>query len=83
MVEVTWQGTDAEFVRLQEAAARNCDCVSGMLGLSPKTCAVHQVLANQIVLDHLLYVYRTRRMFITREFYAFPMHVNRGVKANT
>jgi hypothetical protein len=72
MANATWQGTDREFARLQQAAARNCDCVGGMLGLSPRTCTVHTMLDDQSVLDHLLYVYRVRRVFVTREFYAFP-----------
>jgi hypothetical protein len=69
----TWQGTDQEFVRLREAVAQNCDCVGSMLGLPPQSCSVHQMLEHQSALDHLLYVYRVRRVFITREFYAFPM----------
>jgi hypothetical protein len=77
MAVSTWQGTDQEFARLRQAVARNCDCVAGMIGLPPQTCSVHLMLDDQSALDHLLYVYRTRRVFITREFYAFPMLVRR------
>jgi hypothetical protein len=80
MAEATWQGTDREFARLQQAVARNCDCVGGMLGLSPRMCTVHLMLDNQSVLDHLLYVYRVRRVFVTREFYAFPKAEKRSAE---
>jgi hypothetical protein len=80
MVTVTWRGTDDEYARLQQAVARNCECVSMMLGLSPLSCPAHQMLAEQSALDHCLYVYRTRRTFITREFYALPIAIGRGPK---
>jgi hypothetical protein len=73
MAAATWQGTDEEFARLERAVARNCECVAGMPGLPPLTCAAHLMLGNQTALDHLLYVYRTRRAFMTREFYASPV----------
>ena len=69
----TWQGTDEEFARLERAVARNCDCIHVMLGLPPLTCPAHLMLDDQTTLDHLLYVYRTRRVFVTREFYALPV----------
>jgi hypothetical protein len=72
MVISRWQGTDQEFARLRQAIARNCDCVASMLGLPPQTCSVHRILYDQSALDRLLFVYRVRRVFITREFYAFP-----------
>jgi hypothetical protein len=72
MAAPMWQGTDAEFDRLKQAVARNCDCVAGMLGLPPLTCPAHLMLGDQSLLDHMLYVFRTRRMFVTREFYALP-----------
>jgi hypothetical protein len=80
MAAATWRGTDREYERLQRTVARNCECVSGMLGLPPLTCAPHQILENQTILDHLLYVYRTRRVFIAREFYAFPLTSSRRKK---
>jgi hypothetical protein len=77
MANSTWQGTDQEFARLQQAFARNCDCVGGVLGLPPQTCTVHLMLQDQSVLDHFLYVFRLRGVFITREFYALPNPVRR------
>jgi hypothetical protein len=74
---VTWQGTEQELDRLQEAVARNCECIAGMLGLPPTTCRAHEMLGEQSALDHLLYVYRTRGVFVTREFYALPMPTGR------
>jgi hypothetical protein len=47
-------------------------CVGSMLGLAPQICSVHHMLKDQSALDRLLFVYRLRRVFITREFYAFP-----------
>jgi len=47
--------------------------MGGMLGIPSQTCSAHQLLERQSALDRLLYVYRVRRVFITREFYAFPM----------
>jgi hypothetical protein len=73
MAAATWQGTDEEFARLEQAVAHNCDCVVGTLDLPPLTCPAHLMLGDQTTLDHLLYVYRTRQGFITREFYAVPV----------
>ena len=72
MACVTWQGTNREFARLQRALGRNCECVEAMLGLPPRICPPHTLLQDQSSLDHLLYVYRMRKVFITREFYALP-----------
>jgi len=72
MAAATWQGTDEEFARLEQAVAHNCDCVVGTLGLPPLTCPAHVMLGDQTTLDHLLYVYRTRQGFITREFTQSP-----------
>ena len=77
MATTLWQGTAAELVRLEQAIARNCDCVAGMLGLPPLTCTAHRMLGEQTALDHLLYVYRMRRLFLTREFYALPLPARR------
>jgi hypothetical protein len=72
MDTVTWQGTEQELTRLRQAVDRHCRCIAGVYGLPPSPCAAHAMLSAQSTLDHLLYVYRTRRMFITREFYALP-----------
>lgn len=73
MAIVMWQGTDEEFSRLRQAVARNCECNSGEVGRATRTCAAHAMLAEQSVLDRLLWVFRTRGVFITREFYAQPV----------
>jgi hypothetical protein len=78
MPAITWQGTEHELARLHMAVDRNCDCAYGMVGLPPLTCAAHTMLNQQNVLDHLLYVLRTRRVFITREFYAVPVPAPSG-----
>jgi hypothetical protein len=43
-----------------------------MLGLPGQTCPPHAMLKEQSALDHLLYVFRVRGVFVTREFYALP-----------
>jgi hypothetical protein len=72
MACVTWQGTNRELARLERVLSRNCECVDAMLGLPPCVCPAHAMLQDQSTLDHLLYVYRMRKVFITREFYALP-----------
>ena len=72
MASAAWQGTHREMERLQAAVTRNCECVGGMFGLPPVVCAAHKMLTQQSSLDHLLYVYRMRKMFIRRELYAVP-----------
>ena len=72
MATVTWRGTARELARLQQAVAQHCECVGGLFGLPPAQCAGHDMLRNQSALDHLLYVYRMRKLFIKREMYAVP-----------
>ena len=78
MAAATWQGTGNEFARLQQAVARNCDCVDSEPGQVPVTCAAHLMLDDQATLDHLLWVFRTRRVFVSREFYALPIGPRRN-----
>lgn len=70
---VTWRGTPRESARLQAAVAQHCECVDGIAGLPSVRCSAHQLLTDQSMLDHLLYVYRMRRLFIRRELYASPV----------
>jgi hypothetical protein len=72
MATVIWHGTQGELARLQEAVSQHCECVGGMFGLQPTHCPAHVMLADQSGLDHLLYVYRMRKLFIRRELYALP-----------
>jgi hypothetical protein len=64
---VTWQGTDDEFTRLYNVVIRNCECIPGY---PRRCCGAHALLAEQSVLDRLLWVFRTREAFIAREFEA-------------
>jgi hypothetical protein len=73
MSTAIWPGTEDELARLQEAVAAYCDCVPGMLGLAAQTCSSHAMLKEQSALDHLLYVFRVRGLFVKREFYALPV----------
>ena len=73
MATAVWQGTVEEFDRLQGAVAGNCECVPAMLGIAEQTCPPHAMLLEQSVLDHLLYVFRMRGVFVRREFYALSV----------
>jgi hypothetical protein len=80
MAIAIWRGTDRELGRLRRAVARNCDCAGGR-DLAPSGCVAHTMLSNQANLDRLLYVYRMRRLFITREFYSLTRSQVTGVTA--
>jgi hypothetical protein len=73
MATAIWRGTDDELARLLGAVAEYCDCVPTMVGLPMQTCPAHAMLKEQSALDHLLYVFRTRGVFVTREFYALAV----------
>lgn len=73
MEHVAWHGTAREFARLHEAVAEHCDCTGRMFGVAPIICGAHMMLSDQTSLDHLLYVYRMRKLFIRRELYALPL----------
>jgi hypothetical protein len=58
MVPNRWHGTDDELRRLQTALEHNCTCTSLPRLSDDSTCGSHALLADERVLDHLLYVYR-------------------------
>ena len=62
-----WHGSNGELLRLQEAVQRHCSCSKPPSPPQP-TCPSHAMLTNQLVLDHLLYVYRARDGFVAQEF---------------
>ena len=67
MQHATWHGTALELQRLEAIAQANCNCErSG--GDEFGLCAPHRLFGQQQVLDRLLFVRRTRRQFIAREF---------------
>ena len=61
-----WHGSDPELWRLREAIQRNCTCAS--VKAPQRTCASHEMLTSQSTLDRLLFVYRSREGFLTKEF---------------
>jgi hypothetical protein len=73
MTTAIWPGSAREFARLLKAVARNCTCEPMPGGLVAQQCAAHAMLRDQTDLDHLLYVFRTRGVFVRREFYAEPV----------
>jgi hypothetical protein len=76
MTAVSWRGSETEYGRLEDAVNRNCECVAEMLGLPPIVCPGHLMLEQQSTIDHLLYVYRTRHSFVTREFCVDPLQTS-------
>ena len=68
MTATTWHGKQREFARLQRAVGEHCDCLDGVFATAPRRCSAHDLLTDQSTLDHLLYVYRMRNLFIKREF---------------
>jgi hypothetical protein len=63
-----WHGTSEEMRRLNAAAQQHCDCTTGMFGNVAEICSTHRMLADQRVLDHLLYVWRARARFEQAEW---------------
>ena len=60
-----WNGTDSELLALRVAVENHCSCEEGGKG---KTCDAHAMLTNQTVLDHMVFVYRSRQSYVEREF---------------
>lgn len=59
-----WYGSDADLKRLRAAVARNCECV-----MAEYTCPAHEMLSDQDVLNHLVFVASVRRVYRDAEFY--------------
>jgi len=73
MTTVSWPGNAREYARLQKAIARNCTCDPAPCGLRHRPCSAHALLQHQAALDHLVYVFRMRGLFVRREFYSTPV----------
>ena len=65
-----WRGTSEELLKLRAAVERNCACASLAPGAQPSMCPAHQMLTSQLVLDHMLYVYRSKDSYLREEFTA-------------
>ena len=70
MGRIVWHGTGTELARLRNALARHCECQQELDYDQPRPCASHAMLGSQAALDHLLYAFRMRGVFVRREFYA-------------
>ncbi len=68
MQQATWHGTVREFQRLEAIVQAHCSCERSGRPEEFVLCAPHRLFRQQRVLDRLLFVRRTRRQFITREF---------------
>jgi hypothetical protein len=68
-----WHGTKEELQRLQEAAARNCECKPPGVSYPSATrtpgtmCEAHKMLLDQKVLDHLAFVAEQRARYVEAE----------------
>ena len=69
---VTWQGTELELSQLLEAVENNCDCALAANDTPGMVCHAHAMLVDQCLIDHLLYGYRLRSVFLRGEFNLGP-----------
>ena len=58
----------SELGRLGGAVEHNCECVMTADSAPGVACTAHTMLADQCIIDHLLYLYRLRDIFIRGEF---------------
>ena len=63
-----WHGSPEEMQRLEASVRRHCTCAKGRFGNVTRVCSAHTMLLDQRVLDHLLYVYRTKARFERAEW---------------
>jgi hypothetical protein len=68
MQDATWHGTARELQRLEAIVQAHCSCERSGRPAEFGLCAPHRLFRQQRVLDRLLFVRRTRRQFINREF---------------
>ena len=68
MQYAVWHGTARELQRLETIVQAYCTCERSGRPEEFGLCAPHRLLRQQRVLDRLLFVRRTRRKFISREF---------------
>jgi hypothetical protein len=62
-----WRGTEDELQRLAAALQQHCACTTDPGTESGQPCGEHAMLADERVLNHLLYVRRSWRRFHTAE----------------
>jgi hypothetical protein len=62
-----WHGTSDEMWRLSAAVRHYCACAVGAAGATT-VCPAHTMLFDQRILDHLLYVFRTRSFYKRAEW---------------
>lgn len=63
-----WRGSEADLEALQSAVKRNCTCVPAEF-----TCAAHEMLDDQLAIDHLVFVAKVRRSYLKAEFVLEPV----------
>src|SRR5438477_11196311 len=68
MSNASWHGTDDEFRRLMAAVASHCTCTRDIESGAHATCGPHAMVADEHVLNHLVYVSRIREEFVSEEW---------------
>jgi hypothetical protein len=64
----TWHGSREEYARLCQAIDQNCTCsIPDPAGCIIDCCSAHALLDDQRMLDHLLFVYRSKQCFRAAE----------------
>ena len=63
-----WHGTPQELQRLLAAVERHCECSAGLFGRGEPSCPSHAMLQDELVLGHLLYIYRIAERFQRAEW---------------
>jgi len=61
-----WFGSDGDLERLRTAVQNNCTCNPDDPNF---TCGVHKMLADQVVLDHFVFVAKQRTRYFRGEFF--------------
>jgi hypothetical protein len=65
-----WRGTNDELHRLRLAVERYCTCSDSRE--EDQVCPSHALLTDEYVLDHLVYIYRTKARLVRAEWSGPP-----------
>jgi hypothetical protein len=70
--EPIWHGTPQEATELANALANNCACEFGALGVRLVICPAHAMVADQRILDGLVFAHFMVTRLIQEEFSLAP-----------
>jgi len=63
-----FHGSPDEAMSLLVACEHNCACVYDLLGMKTSTCAAHQMLLDQRMVNHLIFARRQAQRWLSAEF---------------